>query len=182
MRTNASVAAQLFGLSEVNLVAEYNTIPFPIQRTETFLKDAKEVALRSNSRKDFEATLRQQQQSKAAHSKQELEDVSLHVVARSYVGVLDSKNPYVLSLLQDPSLEGLANYFSATARARKTSPDAVCDQSQPTFLPPSKRSKKSVDQRSVLKIRHSGVQKKSAHDSATASKKPRRSARLEKKS
>jgi hypothetical protein len=170
-----------FGLSEADLLAKFNTTQFQVQSKEAFLKVADDVASRSQNLEDFQAAIKRQKQSKVAQLKQNLEDLALLVVARSPVGVLDSKNPRVMRLLCEPSLEGLADCFLVTrpaARDRSTSADAVRHRSRTTVLPTSQRSMHSVKQQPVLKLQYSGVQKKTARDRATISKPVRRSARL----
>jgi hypothetical protein len=171
-----------FGLSEAELIAKYNTTTFPIQSKEKFLRVVEDAALRSQSPEGFEAAIKQQSQSSVDRLKQDLDDLSYRVVARSTVGFLDSTNPSVFCLLREPSLESIASYFltaSSAAQNRKTSPDAVCHQPQTTASEPSS---KPVKRQTVPKIQYSGVQKNNTSIRTTVSKPLRRSPRWTKES
>jgi hypothetical protein len=174
-----------FGLSEAELIAKYNTTTFPIQSKEKFLRVVEDAALRSQSPEGFEAAIKQQSQSSVDRLKQDLDDLSYRVVARSTVGFLDSTNPSVFYLLREPSLESIASYFltaSSAAQNRKTSPDAVCHQPQTTVLSSSEPSSKPVKRQTVPKIQYSGVQKNNTSIRTTVSKPLRRSPRWTKES
>jgi hypothetical protein len=169
-----------FGLPVDNLLAKYNSTHFPIQSKETFLERAKYVASQSQNLAGFEAAMEEDTQSVVAQLKESIDDFALLAIARSNVGVIDSKNPVHLRLLLEQSLETLAAYFLAdpsTAQNRGTAPDAACLQPKPTILSP-KPSSGHVKRQQPLNIQYSRVQKNTTRNRTITSTQPRRSARL----
>jgi hypothetical protein len=166
-----------FGLSKAELLAKFNTTPFPIQDKKAFLKAANDIASQSQNLEGFQATIKQQSQGIVDQLRQQLDDLAHRVVARSEVGHLDSTNPSVLCLLREPSLKSLTDYFCPTTQTRQISPDTVCHRQQTTVLS-SKPSRNRGKRRPASKVQCSGVQKKTTCDRATVSRGTRQSARL----